>query len=212
MTLDLSDVPRWVEAHGIADDPAHWRRQLGNGFALGHDAAALTVLIGDVDPAELSTLPTSHTLLFAIERDDLCAALARPVERAILHTLEDDPPDYEGAVLLPEDAPLPGYLSSELTWARSRVPIHTVYVDGEPSAFAYAPWRSGRYFDVSVDVIPSARQLGLATIAASAMIAAERAQGRDPVWGADENNTASLRLARRLGFTPVDELWVAPPS
>jgi hypothetical protein len=32
------------------------------------------------------------------------------------------------------------------------------------------------------------------------------------VWGADEENLASLRLARRLGFTAVDELWVAPPT
>jgi L-amino acid N-acyltransferase YncA len=68
------------------------------------------------------------------------------------------------------------------------------------------------YFDVSVDVIPEARQLGLATIVASAMIQAERANGRHPVWGADEGNAGSLRLARRLGFTPVDELWVAPGS
>jgi L-amino acid N-acyltransferase YncA len=78
------------------------------------------------------------------------------------------------------------------------------------SAFAYAPWRSATYFDVSVDVIPGARQLGLATIVAAAMIHAERAAGRQPVWGADEGNAASLRLARRLGFEPVDELWVSP--
>jgi RimJ/RimL family protein N-acetyltransferase len=29
------------------------------------------------------------------------------------------------------------------------------------------------------------------------------------VWGADEGNIASLRLARSLGFVKVDELWVA---
>jgi hypothetical protein len=42
------------------------------------------------------------------------------------------------------------------------------------------------------------------------MIAAERAAGRQAVWGADEGNAASLRLAKRLGFLPVDEVWVAP--
>jgi len=31
------------------------------------------------------------------------------------------------------------------------------------------------------------------------------------VWGADEGNTASLRLARTLGFVEVDRIWVAPP-
>jgi hypothetical protein len=206
--LDLPDVPRWVEAHGIASDPAHWRRELGAGAALGHDAARLIVIVGDATPESLAQLPTTHTLLFAIERDDL--AQTRPSTRAIIHTLAHDPPDYDGAVVLPDDAPLPEHLAAELGWARTRGPIHTVYLDGTPSAFAYAPWRSATYFDVSVDVIPGARQLGLATIVASAMIHAERAAGRQPVWGADEANNASLRLARRLGFEPVDELWVSP--
>lgn len=207
--LDLPDVPRWVEAHGIADDPAHWRRALDGGYALGHDAARLIVLVGEVTPDAACELPPTHTLLFPIERTELTTI--RPTARAILHTLEGDPPDYEGATLLPDDAPLPDELAGELAWARTRGPIYACYVDGEPAAFAYAPWKSRTYFDVSVDVIPSARQLGLATIVASAMLHAERAQGREPVWGADEGNTASLRLARRLGFTPVDELWVAPP-
>jgi L-amino acid N-acyltransferase YncA len=61
-------------------------------------------------------------------------------------------------------------------------------------------------------VIPAARQLGLGTLVAAAMIRDERARGREPVWGADEANIASLRLAKRLGFAPVDEIWVAPPE
>jgi hypothetical protein len=206
--LDLPDVPRWVEAHGIASDQTHWRRELGAGFALGHDTARLAVIIGDVAPDALTELPASHTLLFAIERDDL--AQVRPSTRAIIHTLAHDPPDYDGAVVLPDDAPFPEPLAAELGWARTRGPIYAAYLDGTPSAFAYAPWRSATYFDVSVDVIPGARPLGLATIVASAMIHAERAAGRQPVWGADEGNSASLRLARRLGFEPVDELWVSP--
>lgn len=213
MTLDvtdLPDVPRWVEAHGIASDRAHWRRPLGGGLAVGHDAARLIVVIGDADPALAAALPATHTVLFAIERDDLRRALPRPVERAILHALDAEPPDYEGATLLPDDAPLPEPLAGELAWARTRGPIYTAYVDGMPASFAYAPWRSASLFDVSVDTLPGARQLGLATIVASAMIQAERAQGRQPVWGADEANVASLRLARRLGFSPIDELWVAP--
>ena len=62
---------------------------------------------------------------------------------------------------------------------------------------------------MSVDTLPGARQLGLATIVASTLIRDERRHGREPVWGADEHNHASLRLAARLGFVPVDELWVA---
>jgi hypothetical protein len=207
--LGVPDTPRWVEAHGIAADPAHWRRPIGSGLAVGHDEARLAVVLGDADAALVGSLPETHTLLFAIERDDICQALGRPIERAILHTLADEPPEYEGAVLLPADAPLPDYLASELAWARGRGPVFTAYVDGVPSAFAYAPWRSERWFDISVDTVPGARQLGLATIVTSTLIHAERARGRQPVWGADEGNVASLRLAQRLGFAPVDELWVA---
>ena len=81
-------------------------------------------------------------------------------------------------------------------------------MEGEPVSFAYAPWRSAKWFDVSIDTLPGARQLGLATIVASAMIRDERTRGREPVWGADQGNTASLRLAKRLGFAAVDEIWV----
>ena len=39
--LALPDVPRWIEAHGIAADPASWRSELGAGFAVGNDRARL---------------------------------------------------------------------------------------------------------------------------------------------------------------------------
>ncbi|MEO6772212.1 MAG: GNAT family N-acetyltransferase [Kofleriaceae bacterium] len=207
--LDLPDVPRWVEAHGIAADPDGWRTPVGGGYALGHDAAQLIVLAGEIDPAEAAAFRAGyprHTYLFA--RDELRPAFARS-ERAILHTLLDPDalPALEGAVVFTGEPP-----DAELAWAATRGPIWSAYVDGVASAFAYAPWRSATLFDVSVDVVPAGRQLGLGTIVAAAMIRDERTRGREPVWGADEGNLASLRLAKRLGFAPVDELWIAPPE
>jgi GNAT acetyltransferase-like protein len=215
MTLDLPDVPRWVEAHGIANDPDGWRENLGDGFALGHDAARLIVVAGDVTAEAVATLAARpHVIL--VEREDLALALrGRRVERAVLHTLPDPSalPDFEGAEPLDlAQAPAPPALADELAWAGKRATIWAAWVDGEPVSFAYAPWRSAAFFDVSVDTLPGARQLGLATIVASAMIRDERAHGREPVWGADEGNFASLRLAKRLGFEPVDEIWVCAPS
>ena len=215
--IDLPDIPRWVEAHGIAADPAAWREDLAGGFVVGHDAARLVVIAGEPEPdavVRVVTAHPTHAALFAIERDDLAVlvrALGRPVERAILHTLPepDAIPDLEGAVPLDDRAPLPPALADELAWARSRGPVWCAWVDGEPVSFAYAPWRSTSWFDVSVDTLGSARQLGLATIVAAAMIRDECTSGRAPVWGADEGNAASLRLAKRLGFEPVDEIWVA---
>jgi GNAT superfamily N-acetyltransferase len=207
--LELPDIPRWVEAHGIAADPAGWRTSVGHGFALGHDAAKLIVLAGEIDPADAAAFRIGypdHTYLFS--RDDLRSAFVRS-ERAILHALPEPEalPELEGAVVFTGEPP-----DAELAWAATRGPIWTAYVDGVASAFAYAPWRSAKLFDVSVDVLPAARQLGLGTLVAAAMIRDERSHGREPVWGADEGNIASLRLAKRLGFAAVDELWIAPPE
>jgi hypothetical protein len=220
---ELPDLPRWVEAHGIASDPAHWTRAVGGGFALGHDAAQMIVVAGDAEPeaiAKLAAERRAYTLLCAIERDDIAAAATatgRTAMRAILHTLPhaDELPDLDGATPLAADQALehvPASLAAELAWARLHGPVWSAWVDGEPVSFAYAPWRSAKWFDVSVDTLPGARQLGLATVVASAMIRDERARGREPVWGADEANIASLRLAKRLGFEAVDEIWVCAHS
>ncbi len=218
--LDLPDEPRYVEAHGIAADPESWRRELGPGFAVGSDRARLVVVCGEADAGAALRLARAHPQhTFLAWTDDLAATLrgaGRAVERAILHTLRDPArlPELEGAAPLPAGASLahvPEALAEELRGALAHGVVWAAWVDGAPVSFAYAPWRSARWFDVSVDTLAQARQLGLGTIVAAAMIRGERAHGREPVWGADEHNLPSLRLARRLGFQAVDELWVAPP-
>jgi GNAT superfamily N-acetyltransferase len=215
--LDLPDVPRWIEAHGIAADPANWQRTLGNGLAVGSDVARLVVVVGDADAAAVAALAHEvprHTMLFAIERADLAAASRRAVVRAFLHTLPDASalPVVDGAAPLPAEITLghvPAPLAEELAAVRAHRTLWAALVAGVPVSFAYAPWRSARWFDVSVDTLPEARQLGLGRIVATAMIEDERAQGREPVWGTGEGNLASLRLAEGLGFVKIDELWVA---
>jgi hypothetical protein len=218
--LELPDEPRYVEAHGIASDAASWRRELGPGFAVGSDRAQLIVVCGEADAGATLQLARAHPQhTFLVTTDDLAATLrgaGRGVLRAILHTLRDPArlPNLEGAAALAPDASLahlPEALADELHMALAHGTVWAAWVDGRPVSFAYAPWRSVRWFDVSVDTLPPARQLGLGTIVAAAMIRGELARGREPVWGADEPNLPSLRLARRLGFRAVDELWVAPP-
>lgn len=215
--LDLPDDPRWIEAHGIAADPASWRRVLGQGVAVGSDPARLVVVAGDADAAAVTALAQEvprHTMLFAIEREDLANATGRGVVRALLHTLPENAalPEFEGASPLPAEVTLghvPAPLAEELAAVRAHRTIWAAFVDRVPVSFAYAPWRSAQWFDVSVETLAEARQLGLARIVATAMIEEERAQGRRPVWGAGEGNLAWLRLAQGLGFVKVDELWVA---
>ncbi|MBA3454820.1 MAG: GNAT family N-acetyltransferase [Deltaproteobacteria bacterium] len=218
MNLALPDLPRWVEAHDLARDPDSWHRE----GCIGHDggAAPLICVYGTLPVDAVVALANAHpkhTLLVPREREDLVLALPRPIARAILHTLPDPDalPDCEGAAPLPEDASLahlPDDLRAELEDARARTTVWTAWVDGIPASFAYASAQSAAWFDIGVDTVAGARQLGLATIVASTMIRAERTNGREPVWGATEDNQGSLRLAARLGFVAVDELWVAAPA
>ena len=215
MKAGLPDVPRWVEAHGIAADPEHWEVPLGadGGFALGHDAEHVIVVGGDADPLELRDLAARHRGHAIVVTDEALAhATGRTPERVIVHTLRDPDalPDYEGAAPLQATdlESVPAELADELRTALAHGTVWAVWLDGAPVSFAYAPCRSEKYFDISVDTLPGARQLGLGTIVAAAMIRDERAHGREPVWAADEGNAASIRLARRLGFEPTDEIWV----
>jgi len=208
VTLALPDLPRWVEAHGIAADPASWRRELGAGFALGSDRARLIVIAGEVERAAL------YALADEFRQHAILVGEGIGGERAILHTLPEPEAltELEGAMLLEPVAPLDHLQPSLVEELRSTTErVWCAWVDELPVAFAYAPWRSEKWFDVSVDVDPSARQLGLGTLVATALILDERARGREPVWGADEENYASLALAKKLGFVPCDELWVIPP-
>jgi len=134
-----------------------------------------------------------------------------------VHTLSDPKalPAVGGARPLPPDAQLSHLeedLRAELEDARSHATIWAAWVRDQPVSFAYASSRSENWFDISVDTAVGARQLGLATLAASAMIHAERALGREPVWCSLEDNIGSLRLAARLGFVATDEIWVVAPA
>lgn len=202
MTLGLPDLPRWVEAHGMATAPTSWTRE----GAIGNSRAKLIVITGAARTEDLRAEFPDHTILTVDEP-------ALPHVRALLHTLPDPDtlPDHEGAALLDDHAPLdhvPAELRDEL---RAATRVWAAWVDSLPVCFAHASSRSPTLFDVSVDTLPSARQLGLATLVAATMIRDERAAGREPVWGADEDNVASRRLAHRLGFVEVDVIYVIPP-
>jgi GNAT superfamily N-acetyltransferase len=214
----IPDEPRWVEASAILASGEHWLDATGR--VIGHDASALMVALPGADADAVVALAAARprwSILAAPERDDLRAALTAigwAVERAHIHTLPDagDLPDDEGAVVLPGGTDLghlPAALAGELAAAQRRGAVWTAVVDGAPVCFAFAPWRSARWFDVSVDTLPGYRQLGLGTRVAAALIRDERRRGREPVWGALDGNAASLRLAARLGFVAIDALWVA---
>jgi GNAT superfamily N-acetyltransferase len=76
-------------------------------------------------------------------------------------------------------------------------------IEGELVAVASTWAVSERYADLSVVTAGPWRGRGLATACAGLVAAGIRRSGRVPVWSTGEDNVASLRVARKLGFEEV---------
>lgn len=136
-------------------------------------------------------------------------------ERAVLHRLSAPTPsaltdDVPVRLLRPDDRldHLPPGLRFEIGHARETAPVAVALADAKPVSFCYPCWITETLWDVSIDTLEPYRRRGLAARAARFMIAFMREDGREPVWGALASNVASLELARKLGFAPVDEIVV----
>ena len=139
--------------------------------------------------------------------------------RATLHLLDAAarlPRAPAGSVRLLEPSDsldgLPPDLRSELRIAARRSPIVTSLENGRPVSFCYAAARTETLWDVSIDTLEGFRRRGHAAWCVSYMVERMGKEGLRPVWGAEEWNRASLGLAERLGFSPVDELIVFRPA
>jgi hypothetical protein len=76
-------------------------------------------------------------------------------------------------------------------------------IDNELVAVASTWVVSEKYADLSVVTAGPWRGRGLVTACAGLVVADIRRSGRVPVWSTGENNVASLRVARKLGFEEV---------
>jgi GNAT acetyltransferase len=76
-------------------------------------------------------------------------------------------------------------------------------IGGELVAVASTWAVSDRHADLSVVTAGPWRGRGLVTACAGLVVAAIRRSGRVPVWSTGEDNVASLRVARKLGFEEV---------
>jgi GNAT acetyltransferase-like protein len=76
-------------------------------------------------------------------------------------------------------------------------------IDGKLVAVASTWAVSERYADLAVVTAGPWRGQGLATTCAGLVAAGVQRSGRVPVWSTGENNSASRRVARKLGFEEV---------
>ena len=76
-------------------------------------------------------------------------------------------------------------------------------ISGEIVATALTAACTDRYADIGVYTRKEVRGRGYATAAASLVVREVQAGERTPIWSAGAHNTASLRVAQKLGFQEV---------
>jgi GNAT superfamily N-acetyltransferase len=221
----LPDVPRLVETRAMLLSGVS---EVIGDTARGHYVvrsldAALAALVGRPRAAALrDAVAGGRTLDILCAEDAVRHALASlpgwRAHPAIVHAL----PPHAVLPALPaavdvrlvagaDSVPLahvPSPLREEFEAARRRAPIVVGFTEGHAASFAYVPWQTETLCDLSIDTLEAYRRRGLAAATASRLIERVRASGKEPVWGALEDNAASLALAKRLGFVPVDRLFV----
>jgi hypothetical protein len=216
-------VPRHVEARGLLLSGRCEVLAEGDGALLCSRDRPLVCVVGRPGPGVFARIVAGagdHEFLApAAERAFLQQALGEwEAEEAAVHVLPDGAPlppplpgidvgcldqeDEDSLPVVPED------LAHELRTALPHGPVVVAFDGDEPASFAYAPWTTEGWFDVSVDTLEAHRRRRLADAAARELMALQAAAGRRPVWGAVASNVASLGLARKLGFVEVDRLVV----
>lgn len=221
----LPDLPRWVDARGmlmarrgfVVDTSDGCRLICGRKDRL---VVPITVeLSPQVEAAATREVPGASILL-----QDVMLPAGRfhlpdwTAEPATVYTL---PPDRARGWRLPPwpTAPMtleqidaaagvPTTLGDQLRDAVTRTSVWAASMEGQPVAFAHAAHTTESWFDISVYTLERARNRGLGRAAAMGLIVDRMLRGLRPVWRAGKSNEASHGLARRLGFEPVDLLWV----
>jgi RimJ/RimL family protein N-acetyltransferase len=174
-------------------------------FVVGKPPRDLLTRALSQSPAELLVPPESH--------EHVAAILGRRGLRADLLTLRQplprEAPPGTCIIASATEAPtFPPELEDELRAALTRVPLAVALEADEAAAFCYPGSISESLWDVSIDTVARFRHRGHAMRAVQAMMVHMAGRGRVPIWGAAEDNPASLHLAHKLGFQEADALYL----
>ncbi len=225
----LPDLPRWVEARALLLDASCEITGLAN-------TPELSCLLRDPDDGTVFVIghPAGEALHAAVqqevrgeviagweEADWLTATLSGwTPARIFVHHLPESVPAEVGhkkvrvAFLDPsvlDHLPVDEELRTELQSGAEHSPIAATFVDDHPVAFCYAGAVTETLWDISIDTLPDHRRKGYAALCVTFMIRYMQGQGKTPVWQALEDNPASWQLAKKLGFTPADDLVIFEP-
>lgn len=223
----LPDLPRWVAPRGLLLEHRcevlfgpEGRRGAGylvlehggpKAFAVHRPSAGLaaqlrglgqsaTSILSPIESAEpwRELLPGWSEQPAIVHVHPAPATLPRPVHPTRYLTLAD----LEAFTALPDE------LADELGRALARGPVAAAF-DGERAvSFSHAAYRTESWFDLSIDTLESHRRAGYASSSAAHLIHDMLAQGKKPVWGALDADTASIAMAKKYGFRAVDRMMV----
>ncbi len=223
----LPDIPRFIETRGMllanACEVLGLNQTNGLNFVVRSFHTGLISVIGkpSIDAIRRATQQNKNQNVVLAFEDNLSfvaeALSSRKVDRAILHQRND-------SIRLTDVAPnlvryisgeeifahtgLSDALKAELLIASRNTRVAATVVEGQPVSFCYAGAETETLWDVSIDTLAGFRGRGLASMCVTFLILEMKKQGKQPVWGALESNKASLRLAKKLFFEPVDSLFV----
>lgn len=227
LAIALPDIPRWVETRSLLlkgeCELFGLDQENGLAFVINSAEAELVSVVGHPSRQAIEDgVDGIHNQSVVLATPDNSTHVSQALpewtgEPARIHLLSDSsrlpaPADTVVRLLSPAEldtAPrLPGDLKQELTDASRYSVIAAVVVDGLPVSFCYAAAETESLWGISIDTLAPYRNRGYAGLCVSYMIRAMSVRGKRPVWGAEESNIASIRLARKLGFEPVDQLML----
>lgn len=226
----LPDVPRWVEPrasllwerceiYGLQEAP-----ELS--FVVRDPATELVAVIGRPALGAVEAAVEGNVWGGTVIAPPGQAARLAPAlpewrsTRAILHLLGDSSQlpsagPAEVRFLDPDvldRLPISQELLRDLRIGAEHSPIAATHVEDKPVSFCYAGAITESLWDISVDTLREYRRRGYAALCVAYMIRHMQTQKKEPVWGAVEDNPASWRLARKLGFVAVDEIALFEPA
>jgi hypothetical protein len=215
----VPDEPGWVDTRGVLLEGPELFGSLDGWVAVRPDRRVL-IAAGSpsheaIDAARAAAEPAFDTLATGSAIPLISEALAMPPTRAFIHevapgglaTLTGLP----HAELLSPDAPLdhlPTALNREVDEVIGSRPIGVVVEEGLPVSFCYPTLVTERHCDVTIVTLEGYRRGGRAVAAFQRVELELCSTGKVPVWGAAEDNPASLELAAKLGFVPVAEVAI----
>lgn len=221
---ELPDVPEQVETRWLLRAPASRLLTDAGGAVVVAAHLPSGAVIGEPGPDLLrqATGGAPDGIDFVVQ-PEVARRLARALEgwrleEATVHLPEEviaaEPVEGSGVtVAAPAGPGLVAELPSgeDRLYAKTARAISVSREGGEVVSWCQAAQWTETLWDVGVDTLEGHRRRGHAGACFRALAAYLAGEGRQPVWAAADGNTASLRLARRLGMVPVGRIAILEP-